>query len=216
MAITYEEFVATPQLKLYVERAQRVLEAERARRLQFYHDIAESDKAEFINGEVVLHSPVRVEHLRASSNISSMMTVYVKRFGLGFVGVEKQMISLTRNDYEPDICFFGSAKAAQFTPGQMLFPAPDLIVEILSPSTEKNDRGVKFEDYAAHGIQEYWIINSTARTVEQYLLDGEIYRLQIKSDSGLLKSETIPGFELPIAAIFDDEHSLKTLRQWLV
>ena len=64
------------------------------------------------------------------------------------------MVSLTRNDYEPDICFFGVAKAAQLTPDQMRFPVPDLVVEVLSETTQAVDRGVKFDDCAAHGVAE--------------------------------------------------------------
>jgi len=80
---------------------------------------------------------------------------YVLRHDLGFVGHEKVMISLSRNDYEPDICYFNKEETRQFTPNQMRFPAPDFVVEVLSDRKAANDRGVKFEDYAAHGIVEY-------------------------------------------------------------
>ena len=70
------------------------------------------------------------------------------------------MITLTRNDYEPDICFFRKDKSDNFTEDQVLFPAPDLVIEVLSDSTEKRDRGVKFKDYQAHKIEEYWIIDT--------------------------------------------------------
>lgn len=43
--------------------------------------------------------------------------------------IEKATIGLTRNDYEPDICFFTAEKAAQFTEDQMIFPTPDFVVE---------------------------------------------------------------------------------------
>ena len=41
----------------------------------------------------------------------------------------------------------------------MKYPAPDFIAEILSPSTDERDRGIKFEDYAAHGVGEYWLLD---------------------------------------------------------
>ncbi|GAB2598351.1 Uma2 family endonuclease [Spirosoma areae] len=41
----------------------------------------------------------------------------------------------------------------------MKLPAPDLVIEVLSKSTARRDRGVKFTDYAANGIAEYWIVN---------------------------------------------------------
>ena len=59
----------------------------------------------------------------------------------------------------PDICFWSKEKADGFLDDQMIFPAPDFVVEILSKSTTKNDRTIKHQDYAAHGIREYWIID---------------------------------------------------------
>ena len=134
---------------------------------------------------------------------------------LGYVAHEKLLISLTRNDYEPDVCYFSKKKAATFTPNQMKFPAPDFIAEVLSESTEKNDRGVKFEDYAAHGIGEYWIVDAENELVEQYLLNDDAYALHLKMNSGSLLSKVILGFEIPIRAIFDTNENLSTLRKLL-
>ena len=64
---------------------------------------------------------------------------------------------------QPDICYFGPPKAATIQPEMLYYPAPDLIVEVLSKSTQKNDREVKFEDYAVHNVSEYWIIDPTSR-----------------------------------------------------
>ena len=53
--------------------------------------------------------------------------------------------------------------------------APDLIVEVLSPSTAKYDRGYKRKLYAKYGVKEYWIVSSQERTIEVYILtDGEL------------------------------------------
>ncbi len=106
-------------------------------------------------------------------------------------------------------------KASKFEPDQLRFPAPDLIVEILSPSTEANDRGVKFEDYAAHGVGEYWTVDADKQTVAQYSLTDGNYQLVLKSGSGMIRSETIGGFEIPITAIFDDAENLRVLKMLL-
>jgi Uma2 family endonuclease len=143
------------------------------------------------------------------------MRAYVDAHDLGRVGHEKLMVSLTRNDYEPDVCFWQKHKALAFRPQQMRFPAPDFIAEVLSDSTEHIDRGVKFEDYAAHGVTEYWIISPETQTVEQYLLDGETYHLAIKAADGTLKSTAIAGFVIPVRAIFDLAESQRILPQLL-
>ena len=92
------------------------------------------------------------------------------------------------------------------------FPAPDLVVEILSPSTKARDRGIKFKDYQAHGINEYWIIDPKDETLEQYHLFGEEYQLILKSAVGDVKSFAVEGFQIPIRAIFDDAENLKAIQ----
>ena len=178
--------------------------------------MSESEKVEFINGEVIVHSPVKLQHTATSKLLMRLLDTYVDSRNLGFAGYEKMLISLTRNDYEPDICFFRREVADAFTPKQMRFPAPDFIVEILSDSTARNDRGVKFDDYAAHGVAEYWIIDPEEELVEQYWLDGEYYRLAYKVGSGVLTSRVVTGFEIPVRAIFDAEVNLAILRQLLL
>ena len=97
-----------------------------------------------------------------------------------------------------------------------MFPAPNLIVEVLSKSTTKNDRGIKFEDYQAHQVLEYWIIDPLKSMVEQYRLDTKgIYELILKAKKGTLESKAIKGFTIPIESIFDENINLETLEKIL-
>ena len=205
------QLLSEPDAYFLLQEAHAILNKEREKRINFYNEITEQEKVEFINGEIVIHSPVKKRHNQASLLLAQLLNIYSNKFELGFVGIEKIMISLTRNDYEPDICFFRNDKSISFTEDQILFPAPDLIVEILSDSTEKRDRGVKFKDYQAHKIEEYWIIDTENQTLEQYHLKGDTYDLILKSSQGLVKSFVVDGFQIPITAIFDETENLKTI-----
>jgi Uma2 family endonuclease len=185
---------------------------EQARRQRFYDEMSETQKIEFINGEIIVHSPVRLRHSNTSGNLFALLRAYVQKHALGLVGHEKLLITLTRNDYEPDITFFGQAKAQTFTPDQVKFPAPDFVVEVLSDSTESVDRGIKFEDYALHGVAEYWIVDPEQESVEQYILQGEKYELAVKVKSGVIQSLAVEGFEIPVRAIFDAAEQLAALQ----
>ncbi len=99
----------------------------------------------------------------------------------------------------------------------MLFPAPDFVVEILSKNTAARDRGVKKDDYAAHGIPEYWIIDPFKQRIEQYILlskkdtkytPAKLYRLDEE-----IESHAIKGFVIPVQAIFDEAVNIETLQE---
>jgi len=207
-----EQIRDSPSLATLHEEISRILRDEATLRAKFLNDITPEDKAEFINGVAIFHSPARDRHTAAVGRLNRVMSSYVDILGLGLVRAEKALVSLKRNDYEPDVCFFGAAKAAGIAPDTMRYPAPDLVVEVLSPSTEKNDRGVKFEDYAAHGVTEYWIVDPDAEILEQYLLAGDRYELALKARDGHVESKALAGMRLPVRALFDDAENVVALR----
>lgn len=212
MPTLVEQLLASPTLPEAMETLGRALAREHTLRKKFYADITPEDKWEFINGEVILHSPALQRHLLACKRLMRLVDAFVAVERLGVVHTEKAMCSFPRNDYEPDIAFFGTAKAASFTADTLRFPVPDFIVEVLSPTTEARDRGVKMIDYAAHGVGEYWLVDPDAETIEQYLLAGDTYPPAERRSDGLLVSQVIAGFEIPIRAIFDEAENLRALR----
>lgn len=214
---TVEELIKvllhSPQLPNLVDRLTQQLQNERLARHQFYEDMTPDQKIEFIDGEVILHSPARNRHLDVTMLTAKLLHTFVALHRLGTVKSEKCLCVFPRNDYEPDIVFFGPEKVASLTPDTMKFPVPDLAVEVLSSSTEDRDRGVKFEDFAINGVGEYWIIDAVTQTVEQYVLVDAEYELRVKSSSGRLCSLMIAGLEFEIEAMFDEQKSLNALRK---
>ncbi len=219
------DLLEAPDALLIIERAQAILADESNRRYAFREWLTDEVKAEFINGEVIMHSPVKRRHLDASKYLLNLLLNYVMRHDLGVVDSEKALVGLTRNDYEPDIYYWNSQTAATFTDDQMEHPAPDLIVEVLSRSTTGRDRaisigGVKFEDYAAHGVREYWIIDPVRKALEQYTLDeGTMAFAQaavLYDDANdTLTAGVVPGFIIPMRAIFDKKANLETLQEFM-
>ncbi len=206
-----EQALKMPDAYVFIDRLQAALELEKAARQHFYEIVEENKKMEFINGEIIFHSPVKLWHNEATGFLYQMLDAYVRRKKLGHVGFEKLLISLTRNDYEPDVCFWGKAKSRQFKRDQMQFPVPDFVAEVLSKSTAANDRGVKYQDYESHGVQEYWIIDPDKQTLEQYVLEGDVYELVLKASDGTVRSSAIDGFSIPIKAIFDEDANAAAL-----
>jgi len=184
-------------------------------RKNFYNFVNEEMKAEFINGEIVVHSPAKAKHIDVCVYLSKLLSTYVDLNELGKVYVEKAMTKLKENDFEPDICFFRKEISDKFNKNTLLFPPPDFVVEIISKSTEERDRGIKFIDYALNGVAEYWIIDTDTEIVEQYLLFDGKYKLLKKVDEGVVKCNQITGLEIPVRAIFDKNENLKLLKSIL-
>jgi Uma2 family endonuclease len=96
----------------------------------------------------------------------------------------------------------------------MRFPAPDLVVEVLSKGTAQWDRGVKFTDYAANGVAEYWIVNPGKQTIEQYILDPDMEEYTLAdtfSGQDELASQQVVNFRVPALSFFDEPSNMTAL-----
>ena len=215
MIAAIEELLASPTLPETVLRLNTALREERQRRARFYAEVTPEMKAEFINGEFIMHSPATDEHSEIRGFIENLLTNYVNTHDLGTVRSEKALCVFPRNDYEPDVVFFGREKAAKIRRKTLKFPVPDFVCEVLSDSTAKRDRGVKFADYEAHGVREYWIVNPDRRELEQFVLEKGRYVLRLKSRTGEVAGVAIKGFRAPLAAFFERKANLAALRKML-
>ncbi|TDU81226.1 Uma2 family endonuclease [Prosthecobacter fusiformis] len=195
-----EELRHSPALPEAIRFLQSLWEEEQQARKQFYDDITDEVKAEFIEGEIIVHSPARLQHLETRDHIHFLLRSLVMHHQLGGkVLGEKACCHFPRNSYEPDVVYFGPEKTTLLKPETVIFPIPDLAIEILSDSTEKRDRGVKFEDYETHGVTEYWIIDAEKCVLEQYVRgEDNRYELQVKSGTGDLVSPVLGGLTISI------------------
>jgi Uma2 family endonuclease len=185
-------------------------------RLQYFYDLPHDQQGfEWIKGEIVVKSPVRLEHNRCSINLFELANVWVQLHGLGFVGIEKILIDLGADyKFEPDVCFFDAGKARLFNEKQSIFPVPDWVAEVLSEKTRINDLKVKFEAYEGAGVGEYWIVDPGKELIEQYVLKDGRYELRHSAD-GMLVSVVIRDFVIPEGIIFDSDWSLELMTEWL-
>lgn len=125
---------------------------------------------ELINGEIVAMSPRPAwNHISVAGNIYRLFANYL--FNKKCVPIPDGCdLYLTEKDhFIPDfmiICDHTKIKA------DGVYGAPDLVVEVLSPSTAKNDKGYKKDAYAAAGVKEYWIASPNDKLIEQYFLEN--------------------------------------------
>jgi Uma2 family endonuclease len=214
-SILIETLLEEPDLPQVLDRIHQLYDEEQQRRLQAREDL-EEESYEFINGKIYKKMSDLLEHNEVQLLLAQLLNAHVMKNNPGKIGIDTLRVSLTRNDYEPDICFWNIEKSSVFKPEQSVFPTPDLVVEILSKSTAKRDRNVKFLDYAAHDIFEYWIISPKKKILEQYQLHhGEYKSMATAGIDQMIKSLTVKGFKIPVRAIFDEKANLETLIQIL-
>jgi Uncharacterized protein conserved in cyanobacteria len=84
--------------------------------------------------------------------------------------------------------------------------APDLVVEILSPGSRKRDKVVKSKVYAKHGVPEFWVVDATTKTLEQYRLSdiGQYDLLNLFGSEDFVVSDKLPCVSFQLSDIFQD------------
>ena len=147
---------------------------------------------ELIDGKIVAMSPAATNHNRISGNIYHLFRTYLKGKNCKPFP-DGEIIFLTEKDrFVPDmtiVCDKNKIKA------NGIHGAPDLVVEVLSPSTMKNDRTHKKDVYEQCGVREYWIVSPESKSIEQYLLeDGkftlhEAYAIRPDYELEMMKEE---------------------------
>ena len=172
---------------------------------QDYLDLPDDEyRYEVICGELYMSSVPTPLHQQVLRNLQFALWEYVKRLNLGEVLFAPCDIILEvgGTPVEPDILFIAKARANIIT-DKNVQGAPDLIVEVLSPSNPEHDRQLKFELYQKSGVTEYWLVDPQAHTVEVFVLKEKAYLLSGRYDvDDVAKSEIVAGFSVPVRDIF--------------
>jgi Uma2 family endonuclease len=79
---------------------------------------------------------------------------------------------------------------------------PDMIVEILSPSSRSNDTLIKFRKYLQAGVREYWIVDPEEKTVHTCILDGNQYRVSVYGETQTAPVSILPGLNIDFRLLF--------------
>ena len=168
---------------------------------QFLAWCGEDTRAEWVDGEIVLMSPARLDHQDVLRFIARLVSAFVEAHGLGFVYFAPVVMRLpTRpSGREPDLLFVASQHADRLRDTYVDGPA-DLVVEIVSPDSEERDRVEKLSEYEAAGIAEYWLVDLPRREAVFYRLgeDGR-YRSTALDSDGSYRSRVLPEFRLRVA-----------------
>jgi Uma2 family endonuclease len=159
-------------------------------------------RREIIDGELyVTPSPVNY-HQKILFNLTLAFGKFLENHPLGELRFAPLDVILSEHDVlEPDLLFV--LNEHQDFLRDWVRGAPDLVVEILSPSTEARDRGIKLKAYARYGVGEYWIVDPNAQVIEVYRLTAEGFHVASRRARGkTVETPLLPGFSLPVDGVF--------------
>jgi Uma2 family endonuclease len=159
-------------------------------------------RREIIDGELyVTPSPVNY-HQKVLLNLTGAFWMFLESHPLGEMRFAPLDVILSEHDVlEPDLLFVLNEHLDILQ--DWVRGAPDLVIEILSPSTEGRDRGIKLKAYARYGVGEYWIVDPAAQVIEVYRLGAEGYRLAGTHTRDMaVETPLLLGFSLAVARIF--------------
>ena len=163
----------------------------------------EDTLAEWVNGEVIMHSPASRRHQEIADFLTSAIGVFVRQRSLGRVLRAPFQMRLSQSGREPDLIYVATEHLEHLKETFLDGPA-DLVVEIMSPESVGRDRGDKFREYADGGVPEYWLIDPDTKWVECNQLREAHYLPAFNGSEGALRSSVIPGFWLRVEWLWED------------
>jgi len=186
-----------------IRRAELV---ERLTHDDFMRLAPEARKAELIDGELIMPMPPFDAHERLQVLLMTVLSVFASHFELGQVRGSRSAVYISEEQtYEPDILFVHKDRLHIITQSKLM-AAPDLVVEILSASTAKYDRGSKLTNYAKAGVRELWLIDPYGPAGTQFYQRQGEELVEVAPADGVIHSVALLNFKLQIAWLWPDEN----------
>jgi len=160
---------------------------------------------ELLDGELIMAPAPNIPHQDSLFDLGVELKLLMRSTRMGRVFIAPVDVVLSDTDVvQPDLVFVSSERSDIITV-RNIRGAPDLVVEILSPSTAERDRIFKRALYARHGVKEYWMVDTELRLIRQLLLDGDEFRLAGVFGMGdTLVSPTLNDYALNVSDAFSE------------
>lgn len=169
-----------------------------------YRQLPEGAPYQLIGGELVLTPAPSPYHQIIAFNLGLALGNFVVSRKLGRVLFAPLDVYLTETEtYQPDIIFI-SRDRMDIIEAERINGAPDLVVEILSPTTAYYDLRKKFRVYERYGVKEYWIVDPGEKSVQVFVLkEGRFVLDQEVEGTGEVSSRLLTGFTVALSNIFE-------------
>lgn len=167
-----------------------------------YQRLDDGHRYEIFDGELVMAPAPDTWHQSWNFELATILRTHVRAHALGRIFMAPVDVVLdAANTVQPDIVFVSTAQAG-IVQRPAIFGVPDLLVELVSPSSVRRDRYEKRDLYARFGVKEYWIGDPANKSLEVLVLKGDRYELRCCAEGkGALTSSLLAGLEFDLAEI---------------
>ena len=167
-----------------------------------YRTWPDDERWEIIDGEAYAMSPSpAARHQMVQTRLVSALDIFFRGKPCRAISAPMDVKLSDVDIVQPDVLVVCQPEQIKAT---HIEGAPALVIEILSESSERHDRGIKMRLYAAHGVPEVWLVKPYPSMVEVYRLDGESYRLAATYiPPAILSSPSFPKLKLKLKDVFD-------------
>ncbi|OHE61028.1 MAG: restriction endonuclease [Thermodesulfovibrio sp. RBG_19FT_COMBO_42_12] len=177
---------------------------EKTHDIKDYKLLPEGAPYQLIEGELIMTPAPSPYHQIISANLFKAISKIVDEKEIGLVIYSPIDVYLgEKNAFQPDIVFIKKERF-EILKEDGIYGAPDLIIEILSPTTAYYDIKKKFKVYERHGVKEYWIVDPDMRCIEVFLLNNQNeFSIGLKAcEKGIVKSTILEGLEISLDEVF--------------
>lgn len=158
---------------------------------------------QLIEGELIVSPAPGFWHQDISMELAMRLRSYTQENDLGIVVAAPVDVVLSPNDTpQPDIVFITKERRSIISDANIQ-GAPDLVIEIVSPTSDRRDRQTKFALYARFGIAHYWIVDPRLRLLDEYSCSGNIYKThrEWRADE-VFAPRLFPDLKIPLNEVF--------------
>jgi len=172
-----------------------------------YEDYAaipeDGHRYEVVNGVLYMSPAPNLGHQGSVGRFNYYLLTYVEFVGRGRVFTGPVDVELSyKNVVQPDVLVVLKKHLDRLRKTRII-GAPDLIIEIASPSTVHHDQHAKLDAYASAGVPEYWMVNPNAQTVKVLIVENDVYRsLGLFSGQATLPSQVLPDLPVRVEQFF--------------
>ncbi|GBC92202.1 hypothetical protein HRbin15_00667 [bacterium HR15] len=186
--------------------AQRSAVKQRRWTLEEWLDTELEPRYEFEHGRLVrMASPTR-RHQRIVGKLFYYMDKWANVTDFGYVDMEIDLVLPTGVGYIPDLVVVRREREDElYTPGGKIRGVPDLVVEVISPSTRRRDTVQKLRAYQEAGVPWYWLVDSETLVIQELMLTPGGYQVCTVADAGeVFRPAALPGFEINLQVLLEE------------